>query len=127
MKLPVQIGVGLLVFIMFMKSLMIPFVYIDFKLNQDYIAKVLCINRDKPELHCNGRCILMQKMKKAQDTEQSQENQTNKKQTFETFCESLFDFNALKFLAEKEEFIAYQMLFLSHYLSDIFHPPKLRG
>lgn len=32
--------------------------------NQEYFAKVLCINQDKPELQCNGQCILMQKLKK---------------------------------------------------------------
>lgn len=33
-------------------------VFVQFKLNQDYIAKVLCINKDKPELKCNGCCQL---------------------------------------------------------------------
>jgi len=27
----------------------------------DYIAK--CINKDIPKLHCNGQCVLMQKIK----------------------------------------------------------------
>ncbi|ELR71084.1 hypothetical protein C900_03048 [Fulvivirga imtechensis AK7] len=78
MKSHAQIALGFLAFIMMVKAMMIPVVYIDFKINQDYIARVLCINRDKPELNCNGHCILMQKLKKTQETEQSQENQTNK-------------------------------------------------
>lgn len=101
-----------------------PVVYIDFKLNQDYIAKVLCINRDKPQLNCNGSCILMQKMKKAQDSEQSQEKNTSKPQTLETFCASLFEFKALRHHAEKEKFAAYNELYLAHYLAEIFHPPQ---
>jgi hypothetical protein len=32
-------------------------------LNQDYIAKQLCENRDRPELKCNGQCFLMKKLK----------------------------------------------------------------
>jgi len=32
------------------------FVYI---INQDYIAEFLCINKDKPELDCEGKCQLM--------------------------------------------------------------------
>ncbi len=109
---------------MMLQSLTMPLVYLDFKLRQDYIAKVLCINREKPEMHCNGQCILMQKLKKAKQTEQSQENQTHHKQTFETFCEPLFDFHTFGLLIEKEALIAYEGLFLSQFFSDIFHPPQ---
>lgn len=38
-----------------------------FKLNRDYIAKVLCENRKKPEMHCNGKCYLAKKLKQQQD------------------------------------------------------------
>ena len=40
-------------------------ILIDFKLNQDFIAKALCINKEKPMSNCNGKCILAQKLKKA--------------------------------------------------------------
>jgi hypothetical protein len=30
--------------------------------NHQYIAKVLCENRDKAYLHCDGKCYLMRKM-----------------------------------------------------------------
>lgn len=33
-------------------------VYVSFKLNQSQIAKTLCINKDKPEMKCNGKCHL---------------------------------------------------------------------
>src|SRR5205085_1919482 len=38
---------------------------IDYYANRDFFAEVLCINKDKPALHCNGRCVLMQKLKAA--------------------------------------------------------------
>lgn len=34
-----------------------------FKANQTFIAKELCINKDRPEMHCNGKCFLMTKMR----------------------------------------------------------------
>jgi hypothetical protein len=40
-----------------------------FYVNKDYFAKYLCENRDKPQLHCNGNCVLMKKIKKAQEKE----------------------------------------------------------
>ena len=38
-----------------------------FNLNRDYIARVLCENRDRPELHCNGQCYLAKRLKAQQD------------------------------------------------------------
>ena len=35
--------------------------------NKDYIARVLCENRDKPQLHCDGKCYLARKLKAQQD------------------------------------------------------------
>lgn len=48
-------------------------VWSSFKLNQDFIAKTLCINRDKPEKMCSGKCQLTQKIaeSKADSPEQA--------------------------------------------------------
>jgi hypothetical protein len=35
---------------------------VDFYANRDYIAKNLCENRDKPMLHCCGRCQLRKRL-----------------------------------------------------------------
>lgn len=51
------------------------FVFAGFEMNRDYIAKELCINKNKPELHCNGKCYLMRKLKQAEEKEQKQEQQ----------------------------------------------------
>jgi len=44
-------------------------VWVDFKINQDYIAKVLCINREKPSKGCNGKCHLKKQLKKTEPQE----------------------------------------------------------
>jgi len=41
--------------------------FVEYVINYDYISKVLCINKDKPELQCNGKCQLMQKLEKQQN------------------------------------------------------------
>ncbi len=33
----------------------------------EYIAK--CINKDQPQLHCNGQCVLMKKIEEKEDKE----------------------------------------------------------
>jgi len=48
---------------------------ISFKMNQEYIAATLCENKDKPQLHCNGKCVLSQKLKQAEEKEQKQRTQ----------------------------------------------------
>ena len=47
------------------------FVVMNFKLNQDFIAKKLCENRLRPKLNCNGNCVLMKKLKQQEKEQQS--------------------------------------------------------
>jgi len=42
-------------------------VVVDFYANQDYIAKNLCENRDKPMMHCCGRCQLRKRLNRETD------------------------------------------------------------
>lgn len=54
------------------------FVFAGFELNRDYIAAELCVNKSKPELNCNGRCFLAEKLKKAAEKEKKQEKELQK-------------------------------------------------
>ncbi|MDX2248563.1 MAG: hypothetical protein SF052_17390 [Bacteroidia bacterium] len=49
----------------------IVFPFIDYTLNKEYVQKVLCINKSRPQLHCNGKCILSLRIQKAFDEEQT--------------------------------------------------------
>lgn len=49
-------------------------VEVSYELNKDYIAKNLCVNRDKPMMHCNGKCHLAKQLQKT-------ENDNNKNKT----------------------------------------------
>ncbi|TDD78925.1 hypothetical protein E0F89_03950 [Flavobacterium caseinilyticum] len=42
---------------------------LEYVVNYEYISKVLCINKDKPKLECNGKCHLMKELAKASDAE----------------------------------------------------------
>lgn len=46
------------------------FVVVSFKMNQDYISKNLCVNRFRPQLNCNGNCVLMKKLKQQEKQEE---------------------------------------------------------
>jgi hypothetical protein len=63
-------------------------VMLDFFINQDYISKNLCVNRDKPQLHCNGKCHLAKKLK--EEERKDQENPERKLENkAELFCEPI--------------------------------------
>ncbi|MDR3697675.1 hypothetical protein [Mucilaginibacter sp.] len=62
------------------------FVYAGFELNRNYIATHLCENRDKPWLHCNGKCYFMKKIRQAEEKEKNDERQSQKN----LFQEALF-------------------------------------
>lgn len=44
---------------------------LDYALRYDYYAQVLCENRDRPELKCNGTCKLAQLMKASEEAYQA--------------------------------------------------------
>lgn len=43
--------------------------YVEYMLNQDYIAEFLCINKDKPKLACKGKCHLAKQLEKQQEND----------------------------------------------------------
>jgi len=102
--------------------------FIGFKLNQDYIARVLCINKDEPVSLCNGKCYLSSQLKKAEEKEKKS-SPVSKREKAES---TLFHFKAeiwrLPSTAKKEseaKFPEESFLFSSSYLNEIFRPPRL--
>ena len=57
-------------------------IVVDFYANQDYIAKNLCENRDKPMMHCCGRCQLRKRLNREanQDKENPERKAENKQE-----------------------------------------------
>lgn len=67
---------------------------VEYAVNYDYIATVLCINKDKPEMKCNGKCHLMKELAKSsqEDNEQPREKRTMVSESHVLFFEEIFDF-----------------------------------
>ena|SRR5690606_20090939 len=122
-----QVCLLLMATAMLFKAFLAPAVFIDFKLNQDYIAKVLCINREKPELECNGQCVLMKKMERTQGSDAPEQNQHSKTHLLEIFSEISIVFQPLSFPSVQEEFFSYHEVVSLEHFSKIFHPPKILG
>ena len=56
-------------------------VFADFYCHRAYIAKNLCENRNRPEMHCNGHCVLMLRLKKQEKRESRPLSESLKKGT----------------------------------------------
>ncbi|WP_343688492.1 hypothetical protein [Chitinophaga sp.] len=95
---------------------------LEYTLNQRYIASVLCVNRDKPDMHCNGKCYLKKQLERDQ---QQQRNGTAGKEKYEvSYIDDLYlyDFNAY---APVTPLIAYYQSSVPYTpLSDTFRPPQ---
>ena len=103
-------------------------IFIDFKINQDFIAEVLCINKAKPITVCEGQCYLSEQLKKAEEQEEKQAP-VNLKERLEVnyyYAYSSFDFfnttgNDCGMLNTTYE----SGFFDASYIAEIFHPPQL--
>jgi hypothetical protein len=98
-------------------------VYMGFEVNQKYIAKELCENRAKPEMHCNGKCYLMKKLKQAQDKEQKQERQSQKLQIQDAVVSTPLVFKRYAF-AVVSLHIPVSTGMPQSIKNSIFHPPQ---
>jgi len=98
-------------------------VYVSFKINQDYIEKYLCINRDNPESECHGCCQLKKELEKQQETKSEMPDTQLKKIEIQYFQSGS---NSSKlFPTDLEEHTQpYQYAHSSTPLKDIFHPPR---
>ncbi|GAB3647275.1 hypothetical protein GCM10028791_08930 [Echinicola sediminis] len=101
-------------------------IVIDFEINQDFIAEVLCIKKEEPMTVCNGKCFLTNELK-AQDEKEQQQAPNSLKQKLEVFCQEKFSVKSPDFSAMETStaWSSYAKVFIpSSHLDRIFHPPK---
>ncbi len=103
------------------------FIYADFIINNEFIATVLCINKDKPEMQCDGKCYLKMQLGKEEEKKQSQENilkENNKVQFIsEPYATGLPIEIAVA--VDSEASFYYQSISSQELAFAIFHPPQV--
>jgi hypothetical protein len=98
----------------------------NYRINQEYIAKNLCVNRYKPKSCCQGKCYLNKQLAKDEDQQPSSNNNGHKEET------------AVQFFAEEQSAIRfgitataipgiayYQANELQDFSSSFFQPPRI--
>ncbi|NQX81525.1 MAG: hypothetical protein HRT66_05970 [Flavobacteriaceae bacterium] len=100
-------------------------VYISFMVNQDYIAKVLCIEKEQ-QTGCNGKCELQKQIKKYNSPASNNPIENNKKLPFIklVFFISQYDFILSKcFEYDSESKILSEDTFIHTLYYDVETPP----
>ena len=101
--------------------------YVEYYSNRDFFAEVLCINKAKPELKCNGKCILMQKIKRA--TQQDSDPVSLPSLKFENYPIGFVEFvpsqQAVSFSYVKKKHFILSVNYHFELISDLFRPPSL--
>jgi hypothetical protein len=104
--------------------------FISFKINQEYIAQTLCVNKAKPQSNCHGSCHLNKQIKLA-EAKEKEANQIPSVLTEKTevvyFTFPNFGVNLIKreILLSKEELNAFYLMGKTpFFVHEIFHPPS---
>lgn len=98
----------------------------QYQLNKEYIARVLCENRTRPALHCNGQCYLAKRLKAQQDKQDQQTTERVVRMSLmPLFCQATYSirFAEPTVLSPSPQF-AY---LISHYpspLTTLLRPPR---
>jgi hypothetical protein len=100
------------------------FIVFEFYANQKYIAARLCENRDKPLLHCDGKCQLAKKIKSEQNkNRQNPERKTESKN--ETLSSKSFFATTIPTIQTSHpDWFIFNDGMLAGERSYIFHPPS---
>ena len=88
----------------------------------EYIAQ--CINKDRPELHCNGQCVLMKKIKE-QEKEESKRNLIIYEYSSLYFHKTQphFDLKVIKEEFEETMYFSFLVDYRFQHYSTLFRPP----
>jgi len=99
-------------------------IFVSFKLNQDYIAKNLCVEKDVEGSTCKGCCQLKKKLKEQEEQKKQLPPEQNEKLQLNLFLKSLTGFCYIPKNLERFRFI-----FIVNYSfkinQHVFHPPKM--
>lgn len=98
-------------------------VYGAFKLNQDYIAENLCVEKDVEGSTCNGCCHLKKKVNEQQEQKKDLPPVQNEKLSI-NFCKQISVFNIVPLLNGAILFVCKQKEYQFAAYHSVFHPPK---
>jgi hypothetical protein len=99
-------------------------IFVSFKINQDYIAKNLCVEKDIEGSTCKGCCQLKKKLNEQQEQKKELPPLPDNKQNFNLFAEF---FRCVLQSKESKKLVHFK--YINNYgfciNRPVFHPPKM--
>lgn len=100
------------------------YILLQFKINQNYIAKNLCVKKDLPNNCCKGSCHLEKQLEKEEKKESQSGNQLKEKFEIELFFQkSVYACLPINTIVDKL-YTMYVFTVPEKMLHSIFHPPQ---
>ncbi len=97
---------------------------LEYIIYEDYITEFLCINKDKVELQCNGKCYLMQRLSEQNDEKKQNLPKIALEEYPIGFVDVLFFDSKKKNTVPKQNDFVYRNSYTYLYTSYSFHPPS---
>lgn len=99
-----------------------------YEVNKDYVTEVLCINKDKPQLQCKGKCYLKKQLNKIDNTTNTDNTKApapnERLQPLEFITSQVTQFNTQTIHTTPINHTAYCFSWYRHkYISSILRPP----
>ncbi|WP_291287834.1 hypothetical protein [Flavobacterium sp.] len=121
LKLLLSISLTIILFLNLFSSVL---VYTIFKINQNEIAKTLCVLREQKNNTCNGNCVLKAELKKQAENEQKHSTILKEKiEILYTITEIEYNFSFIK-IEETTKISSFcKIAKTKPILFSVFHPP----
>lgn len=111
-----------LVLLVYLISLIKPiYPVINYVINYDYIATILCINKEKPKSTCNGKCHVVKQLDEGKTKQQKQLQL--KDFEFDKYIKISNSKYQLHFVVDENRQFIYKEHKYANYYNDIFRPP----
>jgi hypothetical protein len=96
----------------------------NYEVNKDYISRVLCENRDKPMMHCNGHCQLKKQLDKEEKGQMPVSRNINEKNVVQYCSDKKYScsLSLIPLLMERNSFSAFYIP--ANNFRSVFHPPQ---
>jgi len=100
-------------------------VYLNYLMHQNEITELFCINKDEPDIQCNGKCHLKDMLQKDQnDSEKRAPREFKFEQVTVIEPESRSDLSFQGWFSSKTQFKEFQTPLFRGYLSIETPPPR---
>jgi len=101
-------------------------IWVEFKLNQEYIAKTLCVQKEVEDNCCKGSCHLTKQLEEDDKNQDSQSRDMKNLKEIQLYHENNQSFLLISPLTLEHSFVTQSMSQVVKRALEIFHPPDER-